>query len=121
MKRKDIKSPAKPGTRTQEEVAAAVEKVKILRLVDHPSHNGQVWSVIEMLKTCIENLQIKDEDDNLIHDYGKAIVLFLDDSGDSYITSFAQAKMNRVDIITLLETMKVKFVQRLLEEENETL
>ena len=89
-----------------------------LKLAEHPSHNGRVWTTIEMLEDCIKNLQEMSNDSNCDLNYTKAIVLFLDDDGQNYITSYCQAVMNRINIVTLLEVMKTKFTQLLLGEED---
>ncbi len=86
-----------------------MSKQNTLRLVD-VGCDGRMWTVLDMLKDCIEKMESDLE-------YNKAIVLFLNNKGELYSTSFAQAGLTRSEIIALLEVVKNQFISGLVGEE----
>jgi hypothetical protein len=114
MTERKVQSPTKTGTRTKKEIAKAVEKVKVLKLADHPFHNGRVWTPIQMLEKVVKDLNEVDENGDPLFDYNKVVVILLHDKDNQYHTGMAHAGMDTIEIVTLLDVIKTKLNLKLL-------
>lgn len=82
---------------------------KLIKLVDYDSSN-QTWTVEDMLKACLEN-------QDLLQDFSKAVIIFLDDKDGAYETHMQSARMFRPDLIALLGVARLKLERTLADDD----